>query len=329
MPASTTSLSAVIVTYNSAHCISACIGGLRTVLGDCEVLVVDNQSTDGTVATVAETDARVKVIEMGRNAGFGTACNAGVAAATNEHVVFINPDVRLQDADLDALRECFERTPMGLVALSMQTGDRASAHPQIFARSTWLGELGTMALGPFRPHELPQRSRVSDVRGADWAAGALFLVRRGEFLELGGFDERFFLYYEDQELGIRYRDAGLPIHGSNAVTGAHIHGHSSADEDGHVTSTAWSLLGWLELVTIQYGRRRAKLSWRIVERTHRMGSRLADFGASTTGMRRLHRKAEQMRAVDAKVIELAQAGVRSEHESCPAACRAVSEASKE
>jgi GT2 family glycosyltransferase len=242
--------------------------------------------------------------------------------------VFLNPDVQIQDADVDALGEYFEHTPLGLVALSVVDEKQGAAHPQTFARATWWGGLTDIALGPFRPHELPLRSRRVGSHSADWVAGALILVRRSEFMDLGGFDERFFLYYEDQELGIRYRGAGLPIKGTDAIIGAHVAGHSSVDGDERIAPTAWSVLGWLEFVAMEHGRRRARTSWRLVTRTHRFGSNVAEWTASVTGTSRLRRKAEQLRAVDAKVVELARAGSRSEHNSCPEACRVVCEVSQ-
>lgn len=273
-------ISAVIVTHNSAHCVRACIKALRTVLGHCEVIVVDNMSVDATVSAVTATDERVRVISMGRNAGYGSACNSGVRAATSEYVMVMNPDVLLDHGDLGLLEATFAQTPFGLIAPGLRSDRRHTAQPQTFGRSSWLSELGTQALGPFRPRALPRRSPPGEIESADWASGALMLVRRSEFLELGGFDERFFLYYEDQELGIRYRDAGLPIRGTDAVTGSHRGGQSVAQEDDQrVDPMAWCLLGWLEFVALQHGPRRARLSWAAIRTTHSIGRRLAERGA--------------------------------------------------
>ncbi len=324
-----TQLSVVVVTYNSGHCIRGCIKALRTVLGACEVIVVDNLSADDTVPAVWSTDARVRVISKQRNAGYGSACNSGVRAATNEHVIVMNPDVRLEHADLDSLAATIAQPTFGLLAPGLRRADEPRAHPQTFARSTWLGELRTIALGPFRPRGLRRPSHIAETQGVAWASGALMVVRRSEFLALGGFDERFFLYYEDQDLGIRYRDAGLPIRGTGAVTGVHGGGQSVAAEgDQRVDAMAWCLLGWLEFVAMRYGTTRAKLSWQAIRASHRIGGRLAEEVGGVTRLKRLQRKAAQLRSVDAAVRQIARAGVSSDHASCPAACRLISDTSR-
>src|SRR3954453_14566765 len=86
------SLTVVVVTYNSADCIGACLEAIETHLPDAERIVVDNGSSDGSSALVSEFSPTTRVI-AGRNVGFGQGCNLGVRAATNRHVLLLNPDV--------------------------------------------------------------------------------------------------------------------------------------------------------------------------------------------------------------------------------------------
>jgi GT2 family glycosyltransferase len=319
-------LSAVIVTYNSVHLIGECLEAIRARLGAVEVLVVDNQSEDDTVATATAADWQARIISMGRNAGYGSACNRGVRESANEHVLLMNPDVVIEHADVAALKATLSQSPLGLVAPAMRNQAEKVGRPQAFPRSPWLEELSILALGPFRPRALSRRARPVDTDAAAWAAGALLLIRRSEFLEVGGFDERFFLYYEDQDLGIRYHDAGLPIRSTSALSAAHDGGQSDAhDTDQRIAPMAWCILSWLELVSRQYGTQRAKLSWRLIRACHRTGARLVGM-AAMSGLPRFRRKAEQLTAVGALVEQLARDGVVENHESCPSACKVVYEA---
>src|SRR5438477_8099393 len=220
-------LSVVIVSHDSAHCIAECRRAVRRVLHDCEVIVVDNRSVDATVTTTTTIDPRTRIVQMDDNVGFARACNAGVRVASHDHVLLMNPDVVLLHVSRRDLELALSQRRLGLLAGEL-IGTRASAaRAHLFPNRSWMSELLYTALGPFEPRELSARHRVSRVDVPAWACAAAVLIRRSEFLPLGGFDERFFLYYEDQELGARYRDAQLPIGGTDAIRAAHRNGTSS------------------------------------------------------------------------------------------------------
>lgn len=318
-------LSVVVVTHDSEHCIEACLIAAYRVLGRCELIVVDNLSQDATLerATAAAPEARI--IEMGSNAGFGRACNTGVRAATSEHVMLMNPDVLLGHLDRALLDRLMSEDRFGLIApgsaFDQHGGD---PRPQMFAQTLWLSELATMALGPLRPKELPRRARLASDGGASWVCGALVIVRKSEFLDLGGFDERFFLYYEDQELGARYRRAQLPLRGTAAIWGTHLPGTSSeSSRDRRIEPMAWCLLSWLELVAGDYGLRRATLSWRIVRRAHRTARRVLGVVAALAKNERLRRKVDQLEALEQAVARIVAGGGDGERPFCPMAREAI------
>jgi N-acetylglucosaminyl-diphospho-decaprenol L-rhamnosyltransferase len=321
-------LSVVVVTYNSEHCIQACLVAVQRMLGRCELVVVDNLSEDATLerATAIAPDARI--VEMGRNAGFGRACNAGVRAATCEHVMLMNPDVVLGHVDRALLDNLMSEDQFGLMAPGLAFDhDAGTAQPQMFARASWLSELATMALGPFRPKELPRRARLAPHSDALWACGALVIVRKREFVDVGGFDERFFLYYEDQELGTRYRRARLPLRGTDAIWGVHAAGTSSSGlRDRRIEPMAWCLLSWLELVAMDYGSRRATVSWVVVQRTHRMARRVLRVVVALTESGRLRRKMDQLEALEQTVSRILASGGDGERAFCPMARKVIARA---
>ncbi len=318
-------LSVVVVTHNSEHCIQACLAAAQRVLGRCELIVVDNLSEDATLerATAIAPDARI--VEMGRNAGFGRACNAGARAATCEHVILMNPDVVMGRVDRALLEKLMSEDQFGLMAPGLAFDhNEGTAQPQMFARVSWLSELAAMALGPLTPRELVRRARLATHGDALWACGALVIVRRREFLAVGGFDERFFLYYEDQELGARYRRARLPLRGTDALRGMHAAGTSSdTSRDRRIEPMAWCLLSWLELVAMDYGSRRATVSWTVVQRTHRMARRVLRVVAALTESGRVRRKADQLEALEQIVNRIVASGGDGERAFCPMAREAI------
>ena len=321
------SLSVVIVTFNSAHCIAECVNGVARVLPDCELIVVDNMSSDATLDIASATDARPMALQMGCNAGFGRACNTGVRRATREHVLLVNPDVVLVDAVHDELEAAFAKATLGLMAAELVAHDtRSVTGAPLFPYTSWSRELVNAAIGPFEPHELSSRRRAAPVGAPAWASAAVLLLRRSEFVSLGGFDERFFLYYEDQELGARYRRANLPIQGTAAIRAIHAKGASSpsATED-LIHRRAWCLLSWLEFVAMRHGAERARMSWLIVRRSHRVGRAVAALLARGSQAERMRRKAAQMASLEEVVGDLARGARDSRHGFCPVACKVVAD----
>ena len=321
-------LSVVVVTHNSEHCIQACLAEAQRVLGRCELIVVDNLSEDATLERAIAIAPDAHIVEMGRNAGFGRACNAGARAATYEHVILMNPDVVLRQVDRALLEKLMSDDQFGLIAPGLAFDhNEGAAQPQMFARVSWLSELTAMALGPLRPRELARRARPATHGDASWACGALVIIRRREFLDVGGFDERFFLYYEDQELGARYRRARLPLRGTDALRGVHAPGTSSdSSRDRRIEPMAWCLLSWLEFVAMNYGSRRAAVSWTVVQHTHRMARRVLRVVAALTESGRVRRKADQLEALERTVDRIVASGRDGERVFCPMAREAIARA---
>lgn len=178
-------LTIVTVAYNSARALA---GLVPTLPEGTDFVVVDNASCDDSVAVARAGGARV--IERATNDGFGTACNAGAAASSAEWLLFLNPDTRLEPDTLDRLLE------------------RARRHPGAGGfNPTILRDDGTR----FARH----RNRLlPSVAPTQWAdddfevnnlSGSALLCRRHAFERVAGFDERIFLYYEDDDLALRLR----------------------------------------------------------------------------------------------------------------------------
>ncbi len=184
-------VTAIVVTFNSAHCIPALAQGLAALP---HIIVVDNGSTDSSLAAVRQHLPQARCLELGRNLGFGAANNRGWQAANTEFVLLVNPDCMPDTQSIVAL-----------VAQADTWPDAALVAPQLLDRHA----------RPKIDYRWATTAWISRGPGADasvcvgFVCGACMLIRRDAMARIGGFDEDFFLYYEDDDLCLRLsRDAG-------------------------------------------------------------------------------------------------------------------------
>jgi N-acetylglucosaminyl-diphospho-decaprenol L-rhamnosyltransferase len=250
-PRSRVAVSFVLVTYNSAHVVGDALESVMAHAPAAEVVVVDNGSEDHSPVVARHTAPGMKLIDGHGNVGFGRACNLGAAAATGNVLVFLNPDARISEFNLSRLESTYNAMePFGLHA-GYELGPAGDPTPLLDVDRRWVVELvRTLYRFFLRPRVVSRRAeRRWTPRGRPLrASGAAMLVRRDEFLELGGFDERFFMYYEDHDLSRRYRAAGMPSKASSAMVVAHeVNGSSDVLPAQRV---AWALLGLIQLSAV-------------------------------------------------------------------------------
>ncbi len=229
------SVAAVIVTFNNAATIEACLRSLLASQAIAEIVVVDNRSADDTLARVARfDDARVRTIEMPENVGFSRGMNRGVAATSAPLLALVNPDAVSHDDTIETLREtilargCWAAGP----ALFNSRGLRercARAFPtERNALLNWrYRQLLPRTKNRHVASFLMLDRNLHETFACDWLSGAFLLVRRDVFDALGGFDPAYFLYYEDVDLFRRARTLGHTCFYVGATTAAHAIGHSS------------------------------------------------------------------------------------------------------
>jgi N-acetylglucosaminyl-diphospho-decaprenol L-rhamnosyltransferase len=229
MPALTT----IIVNYNTRPELLDCLASIDRypLHGDHEVIVVDNASTDGSVAAIHERFPAVTVIEAGRNLGFGGANNVGIRAATGEMCLLLNSDTRVKPDALDRLTSAL-RHDAGLVAVGPRIVDGDGRPELSFGRmiSPWTEFTRKLSL------RLYERGWGPAVRWADrltrrpcepdWVTGACLLAWRHDLLAVGMFDERYFLYTEDVDLCAALRGLGRRIGFRPEAEIVHLRGRS-------------------------------------------------------------------------------------------------------
>ena len=208
----------VTVSYNSSEQVSTFLpGAIASLRTPSHVIVADNDSADieDTERLAATWGARV--VRLDRNAGYGAAANAGVAAlpAACTAILVSNPDVTLTTETVSRLREALFSDPaIGIVGPRILNAD-GSTYPSaraIPSIRTGAGHALFSRVWPRNPwtrryHSDAFRSEVNTDAG--WLSGACVMLRRSTFEELGGFDEHYFMYFEDVDLGYRVGKRGL------------------------------------------------------------------------------------------------------------------------
>jgi len=224
------SVSAIVVTYNALPWIEPCLQSLR----GCELIVVDNGSSDGTPALVRERFPEARLIGQ-ENRGLGAGWNAGIEAAAGRWLFFLNADAWVVDDGIAKLVQVLEREPKAAVV-----GPRLrypDGRPQRSVRG--FPTLWRLATEYFFLRKLAPKTRLLNAfygggfrhdreLEAEFLMGAAFLVRRDAVEQVGGLDERFFLFSEEVDWCYRFRQAGWKVIFTPAAEVVHVGGASHA-----------------------------------------------------------------------------------------------------
>ena len=280
---------AVVVSYNSRDKLRACVQPLCE-LSDVHVIVVDNDSPDRSLETIA--DLPVLGLQQSENGGFARGVNAGWRAGSARYVLLLNPDAELDHASLETLVERLDGdASLGAVAPRIVGAGGSTDHSlrnfprlrstyaqvfflhRLFPRASWVDELirdERAYVNPWRP---------------DWVSGACVLVRREALELLGGLDEQFFMYCEDKDLCRRLKDEGYGVLYEPAATCRHA-GGGSGDRS--------SLLKVLAESRIKYAR---KHSSRLVAALERLGIALGACTRIVVSRGGFHRRSGHLGAM--------------------------------
>jgi N-acetylglucosaminyl-diphospho-decaprenol L-rhamnosyltransferase len=228
----------VTVTYSPGDHLEACLASLeRATKADPLVVMVDNGSTDGAPQRAAALRPKTVLVETGENIGFGRGVNRGVAeidalAPEVEFYLVVNPDVVFAEGSVDALLEAAGRWPdAGALGPLIEEPD-GSAYPSARAVPTLaLGSAHALLvrIWPDNPwtRRYLGRGEGPGERVVGWLSGACLLLRREAFSQVGGFDEGYFMYFEDVDLGDRLGKAGLANVYVPGARVSHAQGHST------------------------------------------------------------------------------------------------------
>ena len=213
----------VVVAYRSADHLRACVEPLAGQEG-IAVVVVDNACPEDSASLVA--DLPVQVVRTGANLGFGGGCNAGARASSGGAILFLNPDSAIEPDAVRAFGELLEREP-GVGAVGPRILEAGETYPTM-RRTPRLRTAAAEAL--FLHHlardadwttEIVREGYDQPHEDAEWLIGAALCVRRAAFEQIGGFDDRIFLYSEETDLCVRLREAGWRLRYEPSIVSHH------------------------------------------------------------------------------------------------------------
>jgi GT2 family glycosyltransferase len=232
---SSVDLSIVIVSYNTKEILLDCLSSVQThttTIGY-EVIVVDNDSRDGTVASLKKTYPAMRVIENSDNRGFAKAVNQALAVSRGRHILLLNSDTVIRDQALATMVAYVDDHPdVGAVSCKQWTGDghlnqTCFPFPSIRDHLFYSALFQRIAPSMQAAAAATQAVDCMQSQDVDWANGACLMLRRLLLQELGGLDEGFFMYFEDVDLCQRLRRQGYRVHHLAEVGIVHLIGRSS------------------------------------------------------------------------------------------------------
>ena len=265
-------LSVVTVTYSPGPHLDCFLASLPLATErPVNVLMADNGSTDGTPQAAIERYPNVRLFATGANLGYGTAVNRAMAklaedgGAADEWVVVANPDVQWGPGSIDALLDAATRWPRAAALGPLIREPDGSVYPSArhlpsLTRGGMHAVMGPMwPKNPWSAAYRQERLEPSE-RPVGWLSGSCLLVRRAAFDQVGGFDERYFMYFEDVDLGDRLQEAGwLNVYVPSAEV-LHHKGHATGRDPAH-NLAAHHKSTYIFLADRHPGWRRAPLRW--------------------------------------------------------------------
>ncbi|MDO8513869.1 MAG: glycosyltransferase family 2 protein [bacterium] len=216
-------LSIIIISYNTKKLLLDCLASLERFLdkNEVEVTVVDNASSDGSVEAVRASFGWVRVVENEKNVGFGAANNIGAKMASGEYLLFLNSDTVLVDDGIRRMVEFMGRhRDVGAIGPKLVLEDGGTEQIGQYGREPSLWSL----LG--RNVNFKAKLNSKGYAEVDWVTGAVLLIRRDLFKKIGGFDERFFMYFEDTDLCQGVKEEGFKVAWYPEVEIVHLGGRS-------------------------------------------------------------------------------------------------------
>ncbi len=223
-------LSVIIVNYNGAKHLKKCVKSVYVKISDKVIweLVLVNNDENQDITKLPLDFSKIKLIDHRKNVGFGAGVNLGISKAVGDCLLILNPDAEILSKNISEVLERFDADKeLGIVGGGILT-KQDEREWWSSGRELSLYDLIRNNLGITRSREVWNSSREMI---CDWVGGSAMFARKSLFEKLGGFDERFFMYFEDMDLCKRAREAGSRVLFFPYFKVRHIGGQSYRDKN--------------------------------------------------------------------------------------------------
>ena len=208
----------IIINWNSAHQLAECLEAVASSSQDefklGKVIIVDNASTDRSLDNLDRLGLPLQTIENSQNRGFGAACNQGAADSDADYLLFLNPDTRVAQDAIDRATSFIKTSAQKVGVVGIQLVDERGKIQRSCARFPSPTNLWCSILGIDKLFKTKLTSYMmtewdhQNTQKVDHVMGAFYLIDSKLFKELAGFDESFFVYFEDLDLSYRVHQKG-------------------------------------------------------------------------------------------------------------------------
>jgi GT2 family glycosyltransferase len=247
-----TTTAVCVINYNTRDLLRECLRSVMTENAD-EIVVVDSASTDSTVEMMQAEFPAIPLIALETNIGFGAASNRGIERCRSAHIVLLNADTQMQPGSLQALCEYLKKHPQVAIIGPRLLNPDGTLQTSCFHFPTplhiflyisglyrWIPRL------PILNQRTLQKITNESAKPVPWILGAALAFRRQTFEESGGFDENFFMYFEEVDLCYRLSAQGRQIHFVPEAEIIHVGGGST------IQNRTWSYVQFFASLTQFY-----------------------------------------------------------------------------
>ena len=199
-------LSIIIVNYNTEDLLKNCLNSIKLA---CEIIIVDNGSTDGSVEEIK--NLKLKIILNKTNLGFAKANNQGIKIAQGEYILLLNSDTVVKKGALGAMIKFLDDNPESAVVGPKLLNKDGTSQPS----AGRFPSLSVVTVMLFREHfggSRFVRASYDKIREVDWVMGAALMVKKNVFKKTGLLDENIFMYMEEVEWCCRIKKAGFKVY---------------------------------------------------------------------------------------------------------------------
>jgi GT2 family glycosyltransferase len=236
----TPSISIVIVSYNSRELLHDCLLSIEAEPRE-QVIVVDNTSSDGSIEMVKRDFPWVKLILNPKNNGYGAAANLAIESCSSKYVLLLNSDTLIKTGTLELLTDYLDQHPHVAIAGPQLLNIDGTPQSSYFEFPTPLQTLlKETSLSRFVRRSSPESNGSLAV---PWVLGAALVIRRVAFEAVGGFDESFFMYFEEVDLCYRLDHAGWQTHFVPEASVMHVGAASTKRHRANMLKQFYKSLG--------------------------------------------------------------------------------------